>query len=240
MPLSLTSLFLGFVIGVVSTAIAMSLMHRTVRNPETSKVTGVWSVRDVMEPGTRPAVIAERIDGLQLPPGTKVVVPQGQLHTVPQDVLQTCEVRMHPDVRLNAAIGRDRALLFSGHIHPRAHAVVTMDGNTVRRLQNDFQRMWGESTPYVESVTVSELAGKDGRLVDVTGRATEVMEYRGRKMLRITDGKVAVGVVTRQDDVVQHQGRTIRVVGRMHRDGGYAYIEADRVAAVEQGAAVPA
>lgn len=231
MPVDLFSSFLGFLLGVVATAIAWQLTVRTVRNPEKSKLTGVWSLRDVTAPGSRPVVVAEEIRGMSLPPGTKVLVPSGRLDNVPDEVLSTCEVRMHGEVHLNAAIGRDRALVFSGHIVPRTAAVFTMDEVTVRRLQADFQRMWNESTPYIETAQVSELARKDGRIVDVTGKAMEVMEYRGRKMMRLTDGKVAVGVVT-DDDVSAHSGTMVRVVGRIKREGGYAYLHADRIESV--------
>jgi hypothetical protein len=201
-----------------------------VRNPETTRLTALWSLKDVVEPGARPAVLAESVAGLALPPGSKVIVPAGSLSAVPAQVLSTCEVRMHPEVRVNAVVGKDRALVFSGHVTPKAFAVFTMDGATVRLLQSDFQRMWGEGTPYVEQVaTIADLAGKDGRVVDVTGKAIELMEFRGRKMLRLTDGKVQVGVVTTQQDVSEFQGGTVRVVGRMHRENGYAFVEADRL-----------
>ena len=230
MPLSLFSLFLGFVLGVAATGIAWAMTQRTVRPAEKAKVTALWNIRDVVEPGHRAAIVAERFEGaVQLPPHSKIIVPEGSAHALPQAILQGCEVRMHPDVRMNAAIGKDRVLMFSGHVSPKAHAVVTTEPSAVRRVQNDFERMWNESSPYVERTEVSDLATKDGRHVDVTGRAMDVLEYRGRKMLRLTDNKAQVGVVTQQGDVAQWAGTTVRVVGKMHRDGGHAYIEADRV-----------
>lgn len=233
MALALGSLFLGFVLGVVASAIAWALSLRSARPNEKAKVTAIWSVVDLAEPGHRAAIVAEHLDeGVHLPPESKVIVPPDAIHKVPAGVLAACEVRMHPDVRMNAAIGKDRALLFSGHVSPKAHAVVTTEPSAVRRLQNEFERMWTGSQPYVERAQVHELAGKDGRFVDVTGRAVDVLEYRGRKMLRLTDEQAQVGVVTRQEDVAQYAGTTIRVVGRMHRDGGHTYIEADRVTPV--------
>lgn len=229
MPLSLLSIFLGFVLGIAATAIAWNLSHKQVRNPETARLTAVWSIKDVTAPGTRPAIIAQRIQGVTLPARSKVIVPTGELQSVPQEILDSCEVRTHADVHVNAAIGADRALVYSGAVAPKTSAVWTMEASIVRRLQGDFQRMWNEASPHVESVKVSELAGKDGRVVDVTGRAAELLEYRGRKMLRLTDGKTAVGVVTKQDDVAQYTGGVIRVIGRMHRENGYAYVEADSV-----------
>lgn len=238
MPLSLFSLFLGFVLGVAATGIAWAMTQRTARPAEKAKVTALWNIRDVVEPGHRAAIVAERLEGaVQLPPQSKLIVPAEGIGALPNAILQGCEVRMHPDVRMNAAIGKDRALLFSGHVSPKAHAVVTTEPTAVRRLQNDFERMWNESTPYVERSEVSDLATKDGRYVDVTGRAMDILDYRGRRMLRLTDNKAQVGVITKQDDVAQWAGSTIRVVGKMHRDGGHSYIEADRVTPVGEATA---
>lgn len=238
MPLSLLSIFMGFTLGVAATGFAWHLSTRTVRNPEKTKITAVWSLKDLAEPGARIAVMAERVDGLTIPSGAKLIVPTGTLSAVPPDVLARCEVRMHNEVKVNAAIGKTEAILFSGRVSPSSTAVVTVHEDIVGRLQNDFARMWGQSTPYIEESSISDLKGKEGRIVDVKGRALEMLEYRGRKMLRITDGKSSVGVVTKQKDLTEMTGATVRVVGRMHRDGAYPFIEADQVQLVE-GAAVP-
>jgi hypothetical protein len=241
MPLSLFSLFLGFVLGVAAAGIAWTMTQKNARPSEKAKVTALWDIRDIVEPGHRAAIVAEHLSGdVHLPPQSKVVVPAAGIGEVPPAILHACEVRMHPDVRMNAAIGKDRVLLFSGHVSAKAHAVVTTEPTAVRRLQNDFQRMWKESTPYVERAEVHELVGKAGRHVEVTGKAIDVLEYRGRKMLRLTDGRAQVGVVTSQGDVSQFSGAMIRVVGRMHRDGGHAYIEADSVSALGETRALAA
>lgn len=233
MPLSLLSIFLGFVLGTAATAIVWNLTQRTVRNPERTRLTALWNVQDVTEPGTRPALIAEGVQGVRLPAGSKVVVPTGTLSAVPADILATCEVRMHPEVRINAVVGKDRALVFSGHVTPKAFAVFTRDEAAVHLLQADFARMWSEATPYVEQIgAIADLAGKAGRYVDVTGKAVELMDYRGRKMLRLTDGTTNVGVVTDQQDVTRFQGSVVRVVGQFKRENGYAYLDAQKVVAV--------
>lgn len=236
MPIDLLSLFIGFVTGAVVVAIAWNLSSRTAAPAETTRLSGVWSLDDVASAGTRLAILATRIDGVRPPPNSKVLVPRAD--TVPADVLASCEVRMHPEVRVNAAIGKDRALVFSGTVNPKATAMTTLEANAVRRLQGDFSRLWAESQPYIEPVaSVSALSGKAGRMVDVTGRAADVLEFRGKKMLRISDGKAAVGVVTQQGDVSQWSGATIRVTGRMVREGGYAYIDATSVTPLGEAAA---
>lgn len=237
MPLDLLSIFLGFVVGSAAVAIAWNLMQKPVRNPETTRLTAVWSLRDLSPQGSRPVMMAESVEGVEVPSGTKIVVPRGRIDSVPPSVLASCEVRMHGEVRVNAAVGKDRALLFSGRVSPKSYAVLTMDDNTVRQLQADFERMWRESTPYVEQVPLKDLGSKAGRFVDVTGQAVDVMEFRGRKMLRLTDGKVAVGVVAKETDVGAYPGSTIRVVGRMHKESGYSFVEADKVEVLQGHAA---
>lgn len=230
MSLDLGSVFIGFVLGVVAAGIAWAMTIKSSRPNEKAKVTAVWDVRDITEPGQRAAIVAEHlVEGVHLPAHSKVIVPASAIASVPAGILASCEVRMHSDVRMNAAVGKDRALLFSGSVSPKAHAVVTTEPTAVRRLQNDFERLWGESTPFAERAMVRDLAGKAGRQVDVTGRALDILEYRGRKMLRLTDEQAQVGVITTQFDVAQYAGSTIRVIGKMHRDGGHSYIEADTV-----------
>lgn len=231
MAVSLLSILLGFIVGVVATAILWTLSQRTIRNPETTRLTALWHIQDVTEPGTRPAFLAETIEGVQLPPGSKVIVPSTS--SLPPQLLSTCDVRTHPEVRINACVGKDRALVFSGHVTPKSFAVFTMDPAAVHLLQSDFQRMWGESTPYVEHLdSIAALTGKAGRFVEVQGKAVELMDYRGQKMLRLTDGVTNVGVVTSQQDVSKFQGATVRVSGQFKRENGYAFLQADKLVAV--------
>lgn len=233
MPLSLVSIFLGFVLGTAATAIVWNLTQRSVRNPEKTRLTALWNVQDVIADGTRPAVLAEGLTNVRLPAGSKVIVPREAIAAVPQEILSTCEVRMHPEVRINAVVGKDRALVFSGHVTPKAFAIFTRDEAAVHLLQADFSRMWGESVPYIEQIgAIADLKGKAGRWVDVTGKAVELMEYRGQKMLRLTDGTTNVGVVTAQQDVTKFQGSTVRVVGQFKRENGYAYLDAQKVVPV--------
>ena len=226
--MDLLSIFVGFVIGAVVVAIAWNLSSRTSRPAATTHLSAVWSLKDVAAQGTQLAVLATRIEGVSVPSGSKVLVPRAE--SVPPEVLATSEVRMHPDVRVNAAIGKERALVFSGHVHPRATAMTTLEQGAVRRLQADFGKLWSESSPYIEPVaSVSGLSGKAGHMVEVSGMAGDVLEFRGKKMLKLSDGKSAVGVVTKQGDVGQWAGATIRVTGKMLREGGYAFIDADHV-----------
>jgi len=228
MPLDLVSLGMGFTAGVAATAVAWNLTQRTVRNPEATKLTAVWALSEVARGGP-PAIMAERIEGLEVPANAKVLVPLGAASAVPVEVLQSCEVRMHPDVRMNYALGRDRALVFSSFMHPRAHAVYTREESAVKKLQAEFTKLWTEAEPYVERVSVEAVASRDGRHVEFTGTAAEMIEYRGRKMLRVSENGHSVGVVTTEGIPAELAGKPVRVAGRVAREGGYVYVEARRI-----------
>lgn len=237
MPIDLASLGIGFVSGVAATAVAWSMTTRHVTNPEQTKLTAVWALDEVGR-GHPPALMVERLVGLKVPAGSKILVPAGQPNAVPPDVLLACEVRMHPDVGMNYALGKDRALVFSSYMHPRAHAVYTYESAAVRKLQADFTRLWTEGEPYVEKVPLAAVAGMDGRHVEITGVAQELVEFRGRHMLRVSDGEHAVGVTTTQGNLADLQGKPVKVTGRVGRDGGYVYVEARSVERAARAAAV--
>jgi len=237
--LSLTSIFIGFAIGSAAMGIVWQLTSRQIRNPERTRLSGVWSIPDVSD-GHAPAIVAHGIrDDVTVPAGSKVIVPAAA-GRVPASVLDTCTVRMHPDVHLNAAIGAERALIFSGAIAKRTTAVTTHDEATVKQLQRDFQRLWSESKPHVEPASLETLATKIGRVVEVKGRASGVVEFRHRKMLKLTDGNAAVGVITRDGEVSRYQGGHIRVVGVMKRENGTPFIEAETVTLEEAPETRPA
>lgn len=230
MPLDLLSVGVGFTAGVAATAIAWNLTQsRTVRNPEHTKVASAqWALSQVSR-GSPPAIMTERLDAVDVPAGSKVLVPSGRADAVPPRVLATCEVRMHEGVTMNYALGRERALVFSSHIHPRAHAVYTNEESAVKRLQSEFGAMWQEADPYIQKVALSAVPDMDGRFVEVTGVASEVVEFRGRRMMRLTDGGTTVGVVTPDGGVVELQGKPVLVTGRVSREGGMVHIDARRV-----------
>lgn len=231
MPLDLLSLGIGFTAGVAATGFAWNLAQaRTVKNPEHTRVAGAsWALSEVSR-SSPPAVMAERIEGIDVPAGAKVLVPRDRADAVPPRVLALCDVRMHPGVSMNYALGRERALVFSSHMHPRAHAVYTNEESAVKRLQREFTDMWNEAEPYIQKVPLSAVADMDGRYVEVTGVASEVVEFRGRRMMRLSDGGTTVGVVTPDGGVAELQGKPVLVSGRVSRDGGMVHIDARRVA----------
>jgi hypothetical protein len=144
-------------------------------------------------------------------------------------VLARCEVRMHRDVHANFCVGPGRALVFASHIFPRAQVLWSMEPAVVQHLQEEFVRLWSEAEPYCEESTLADVPAREGRVVDVKGFASEMVEFRGQKMLKVTAGGATVGVLTSDAAVATLQGGPVRVVGKVMREGGTPYIEARRI-----------
>lgn len=232
MPLDLVSLGIGFGSGVAATAVALNLMQRTtVRNPEQTKLTASWALSEIARGGPV-AVMAERFDGLELPPKSKVLVPHEAVATLPEVVLRTCEVRTHSDVHANTVIARETAVVFSSQIHPLAAVVFTREEAAVKKLQSEFTRLWTSAEPHYNQVRVEEALGREGHLVEILGTAAEMMEFRGRRMLRVQENKSSIGVVVEDPQVAALQGRPVRVAGRVVSEGGQVFLEARRVEGV--------
>ncbi|MHB8605001.1 MAG: hypothetical protein ACYDCK_07055 [Thermoplasmatota archaeon] len=241
MPVSPIEIGIGFVVGVIATAIAWQLSTKSVRNPERTRVSAVWGVQEVIAMGDTARIAAERIGtGVRIPEGSHILLKAGATDAVPADVIHTCEVREHPDVAANYVLGRDRALVFSGHIEQRSLALWTDEPAAVGHLANDFDRAWAAATPYYETVAAQELlSGGPHKLVAVSGVASEQMEFRGRKMMRLNDNGAILGV-SAGDSVPDLAGVGITVFGKVHRENGGVFVEAQRIERLPQQAARPA
>jgi hypothetical protein len=228
---------IGFVVGVLATALAFEFGFREVRNPEQSKITSAWNLGEVsgVEP---PRILAEDVEGVRVPDGARVLVRAGEAELA-SGVLRHGEVRMHPDVRVNAALGDQKALVFSGSVHPEAMAVSTANDPMLSRLNSEFERLWDEAEPYVERVAIKDLAGRENVEVEVEGTVSQVMDYRGRTMLRVTEGGETVGVLAKGDDLEALEGSTVQVRGEFRREEGYHVIDADRIRTVSGSSSRP-
>lgn len=237
MPLDLVSFGIGIGSGIVGAGLAFTLSQRaTARNPESTKVASHWALSEVSR-GVPPALMVERLEGLPVPRGAKVLVPDA--NAVPYDVLRSCDVRVNPDVNQNYAVGRDVALVFSSHVHPKAHAVYTREDAAVRKLQAEFQRVWMQAEPYVEPVSIEAVPSREGRNIEVVGTAAEWVEFRGRRMLRLTANGKSVGVVTEDSSASSLQGNVVRVAGRVVREADRVFVEALRIERASPRALAP-
>lgn len=222
----------GFLLGLLAAGLAFEFGIRQVRNPESSKITSAWSLGEVgrLDP---PRIVAENIRDLRVPKDARIIVKAGA-GAVSGSVLRDAEVRMHPDVRSNFALGDEKALVFSSTLHPKAMAVSTKNAPMVNRLGSEFDRLWEEAEPYVERVHIKDLAGRENVEVEVEGTVATVMDYRTGKMLRVTQGGETVGVLAKGKDLEELKGETIRVRGEYRREEGYHVVDADRIRRVKR------
>jgi hypothetical protein len=120
---------------------------------------------------------------------------------------------------------RPRALLFLGDVKPGALALWTVDEALIDRLRADFNRFWTRSTDYVERTPVGDISQKPNVTIETSGTVQDVIPYRGRFMLRLTDQGDAVGVVVDQE--LPLRGLKVVVKGIVRNStSGYPLVEA--------------
>lgn len=227
MPFSPLWAGVGLVAGVLATALAFEFGIRDVRNPEESKITSAWNLGEVsgVDP---PMIMAQDVDGVRVPDGARVLVQAGNA-TLSSGVLRHGDVRMHPEVGVNFALGDQKALVFSGTLHPEAMAVSTAQDTILTRLKSEFDRLWDEAEPFVERVHIKDLPGRENVEVEVEGTVSQVTDYRGKTMLRVTQDGETVGVLAKGDELEALEGSTVQVRGEFRREEGYHVIDADRI-----------
>lgn len=221
--LSLPSILLGFATGAICAAIVFQLAFGNgTRRPAASEVTTLWDLASLGEV----RLLADRLDGLTPPPGTKVVLPAGS-GQVAEDLLRTCDVRTHPDVRENAALGQGRALIFTSSVRPGAVAVATTDPTLLTSLEHDWDRLWKTAEPFAPTVPLVQVAQHVGSMVEVRGVDAGMTDYRGRQVLRVESDGHALPVLVQMDTGLK--GQPIRVIGKVVRAEGMTCVEAVKV-----------
>ena len=220
--LSLPSLLIGFAVGAVSAAIVFQLAFGTGgRRPAQSEVTNLWDLAALGEA----RIIADRLE-LTPPPGTKVVLPAGAAH-VSDELLRTCDVRTHPEVRENAALGHGRALVFTSAVRPGAVAVSTTDPALVARLEHDWEALWKAGEPFAPTVPLVQVPQHVGSVVEIRGVDAGMTEYRGRHVLRVESDGHALPVLVQADTGLT--GQPIRVIGKVVRAEGMTCVDAAKI-----------
>lgn len=138
--MDLVSVCIGLLIGIIVTALMVEIgMRKILPWGVTSRLTSVWDLNEIK--GKTPLlVVAEKIDNIEIPRTSRVVVKQRE----GTSLLKGAEVVVNPDVHSNFAIGVDRALIFTSSIHPDAFTVWTTNEKIIRRLTSEFNRLWME------------------------------------------------------------------------------------------------
>lgn len=221
----------GFLLGATAAWMLVTLAFKKNRNPEETKLTAVWGFDELSRTGP-PRIAASRVEGMRLPKGAKVMVPRGAIGALPASVLAECEVRMHEDVRSNFAVGEGRALMFTNHVHPKTWVVWTRDAIMVQRLASEFARLWRTAEPFVERIPLAEAASRIGSRVEVRGNILEKYEYHGKLLLRLTDGRNNLGLMTEDAGHAGLVGRDVIATGRVVKEAGHALVALERIAEV--------
>ncbi|PKK86131.1 MAG: hypothetical protein CVT48_02395 [Thermoplasmata archaeon HGW-Thermoplasmata-1] len=212
---------IGTLVGIVIALVAVEFgLKKVFGKQEHSKLTSVWSLSEISDP----LIVAEKLEGVPVPAGAKVVVRDA----VDARTFSSAEVRKNPEVRSNFILGKNRALIFTGQIEPGKMALWTVDDILLRRLNSEFNRLWTKSDGYVEHLKIAELAGKSGLRVKTEGVVLDVIPYRERFLLRLSDHGHTIGVLTDKESDVK--GSVVRVTGKLVKsDSGYSLIDSEEI-----------
>lgn len=132
-------LIIGFSIGVIVVALAIEMgMKKTSRLTPASKHTDKWSISEI----SNPRIVAEYLMDAELPKNSKVIVNQYK----DKNILQGLNAKTHKKIKGNYIIGDDRALIIAGPLKKEELGVWTVEKEIVDKLNQDFEKMWSESS----------------------------------------------------------------------------------------------
>lgn len=214
--MTLVDIALGVVIGLVAATVAFELgIKKFLPKSMDTTWTKRWDLRDV---GPNPLVVTEKITGVELPEGSRVLIrsKDSSIDAVPDGV----QVKQHPKVRGNYVVGKSRALIFNSVIHPDAPAVNTVDDAVVDKLHREFDRLW-----YGEERQRGEPAHDD--VVSAEGVVVGVEQTDGGWLAKLSSqGKLLPVAVAEGQDL---EGQAVRVSGQVVYQDGQRVLQADEV-----------
>lgn len=214
------STLIGFLIGVVAAGFAVELgLKKLFAAPDQGKLTTIWSLTELQAP----EIVATSLHASIELPRTARVVASADLTASKKGYQLRRNVEAKGCFALDSQ--RPRALLFLGGIEPGALALWTVDDKLIERLRAEFNRLWTRSTDYVERTKLAELPSKPNATVETTGIVQDVIPYRGRYMLRLTEEGEAVGVLVDRDLPVRGHRVTVKGIVRASTSG-YPLVEA--------------
>lgn len=223
----------GFIIGVVTVAMAIELRWRKETPQETCKLTEEWSLFELKNP----LIMAEKI-WVETPGNAKILVASKSVHKG--------EVKKHSGVRSNFALGENRALIFTGEIKKGVLALWTIDETIMRKLRKEFDQLWGDAGTNVGTShpTASTHPGaapggttiiplrEDTELVTVRGRVRATVPFRDGFLLRLSTEDRVVGIIIKKQ--VDLTGKLVEVTGTTIK-GDYPLIEATQITEIGTG-----
>jgi len=135
---------LGFVIGVVTVALAIEFgMKKTSKAEPTSRSTQKWSISEI----SNPRIVAEYLGDVDIPKNSKLVVKNYDDKSVFEDL----NVKQHSGIKGNFILGDDRALILAGPIKKEEIGVWTVEKEIMDKLNTYFEQSWSRGTKLKES-----------------------------------------------------------------------------------------
>jgi len=170
----------------------------------TCKLTDVWSLTELKNP----LIMAEQLH---------ITPPQNAKVVVANTILQKGNVKKHPRVRGNFALGENRALLFTGEIKPGKLALWTIDEVIIEKLRNEFYRLWKDTPENLLSASTSPIQNskedKKEEHIRIQGRVRATVPFRDGYLLRISTEDRVMGVMI--DKRLELTGKTVEVEGQL-------------------------
>jgi hypothetical protein len=196
------SLLIGFCIGIVGVAIAIELAWKKAPPLKTCNLTTRWDLEEMKNP----MIVAERLS-TKVPKGAKVV---GNEIQIPSDEV---EIRKG-DARGNFAIGKERALIFTGEIKDGEFALWTTDDSIIKKLKDEFYRLWRKGEKERAAlVRISKIKEMENVPIKTRGIIRAIVPYRDNFLYRLSDGGYSVGVLVKEKkDLI---GKRVEVKGEL-------------------------
>lgn len=186
---------------------AIELGWRKETITHTCKLTDIWSLNEFKNP----LIVAEKLH--ITPPGNAKVV-------VSNTVLQKGNVKKHPGVRGNFVLGENRALLFTGEIKPGKLALWTIDEVIIKKLRNEFYRLWEDTPENRVSVSAPPSLGttedEKEEYRQIQGRVRATVPFRDGYLLRISTEDRVMGVMV--DERLDLTGKIVEVKGQLTQE----------------------
>ena len=185
---------------------AIELGWKKETSTQTCKLTDIWSLHELKNP----LIVAENIH---------IIPPDNAKVVVANTILQKGNVKKHPGVRGNFALGENRALLFTGEIRRGELALWTIDDTIIKKLRNEFYRLWKDSDE--NSVSASSSRPRDTEKekedhIRIRGRVRATVPFRDGYLLRISTEDQVMGVMV--DERLELTGKIVEVEGQLTQE----------------------
>jgi len=137
--MDVVAIIVGFIIGVITVAIAIELgMRKTTGKQPASRPTHRWSLSEI----SNPRIIAEQLGDINLPKNARIVVNDLK----DKSVVKGLEAKQHSGIRGNYILGDDRALILAGPIKSDSLGVWTVEKTMIDKLDRYFEDSWSKAT----------------------------------------------------------------------------------------------